>query len=141
MFLLHKIFTLFLLLLLLNFSFIDVSDSNFRISLNKINSSYHQEFISFQKEVDLLHLYVNEDIDIKSLRKQLTKTRNGYKKIEFIYDYLNTNFNYYNINGAPLPKFSQSYTNNKIAEPNGLQTLDELIFGENVLKILDLKGW
>ncbi len=103
--------------------------------IEKISKSYIDAFLSFQKEVNKLVELTSKattETDISSLQNQVTKTRFAFKKIEFIYDYNHTKYSHVFINGAPLLKFDVDLTGGNILEPNGLQTLDELIFSDEV---------
>jgi len=102
-----------------------------------ISNQYKQDFEVFQQNATKLYEVISKNKSLKLIQKQFTKTRTSYKEIEFLYDYTQTNFNYYNINGSPLPKYNQSHTDGKIYDPNGLQTLDELLFSKNVSSQLD----
>lgn len=96
---------------------------------------YSTHFNSFQKELKSLVDFVSESDQENSFEKienQLIKTRLAYKKIEFLFDYYNPNYNYAFINGGPLPKFSERFGGGEILEPKGLQTIDELIFSDDV---------
>ncbi len=66
----------------------------------------------------------------EKLQKQLIETRLKFKKIEFLLDYFDPELVYYQINGAPLPKLEKHVPEINVFEPNGLQTLDEMIFAD-----------
>lgn len=92
---------------------------------------YFDDFDQFRQEVtSLSQVAANTtfDDDILLLQRQLTKTRLAYKKIEYVFDYYDFQYVYMNINGGPLPKIDKENARSDIVEPNGLQTLDELIF-------------
>ena len=103
-----------------------------------ILQAYFDDFRVFHKEVIKLESMTAEEetIDIQALQQQIIQTRIAYKRIEFLFDYLQTLYNYLYINGGPLPKVNED--NNEIVPPNGLQTLDELIFSEDAENQLEL---
>lgn len=98
-----------------------------------IFEQYGNDFIIFQKE--LLHLRdavesVRPDSEV--VKKQLIATRLAYKKIEFIFDYLEPNYAYLYVNGGPLPKLHKEVAEIDLIPPNGLQRLDELVFADDL---------
>jgi cytochrome c peroxidase len=105
--------------------------------LSAISKAYFWDFRVFENEVDQLVKLSHPDIaNIEELKHQITATRYAYKRIEFLFDYRHTDFNKLYINGGPLPKINESSADEFLIHPNGLQTLDELIFSEEAaLKI------
>ena len=98
---------------------------------NKIAILYSKNFQTFQGEVTKLARIANQSTseeDIPKLKDQITAARYAYKKVEFLFDYLQTSYSHLFINGGPLPKLTEE--SDDIIEPNGLQTLDELIFSD-----------
>jgi len=99
----------------------------------KVAALYTANFYKFQREVDSLAALVNRTTSINEwevLKRQVDKTRLGYKEIEFIFDYYQTSYNTTYINGAPLPKVSEYFEAEKVIPPGGLQALDEAVYGE-----------
>lgn len=99
----------------------------------KVAALYATNFYRFQDEVDSLAALANESTavsDWETLKGQVEKTRLVYKKIEFIFDYYQTNYNGTYINGAPLPKVSEYFEEGNVIDPCGLQALDEAVYGE-----------
>ena len=99
----------------------------------KVAALYTANFYKFQREVDSLAALVNSTTSINEwevLKRQVDKTRLGYKEIEFIFDYYQTSYNTTYINGAPLPKVSEYFEAEKVIPPGGLQALDEAVYGE-----------
>lgn len=77
-----------------------------------------------------------KSIDI--YRIEFSKLRLAYKKLEYLAEYYEPNLIKLNINGAPLPKLNPGTESMMVVEePNGLQTLDELIFSDEYLKEAD----
>ncbi|WP_147676604.1 cytochrome-c peroxidase [Algibacter pacificus] len=96
----------------------------------KVGALYIDNFKNFQTEVHTLASLVNRSMvsDELKLKNQVEKTRLAYKKIEFIFDYYQTNYNGTYINGAPVPKISEYFEAEQVIEPCGLQALDEAVF-------------
>ncbi|MEM6316525.1 MAG: cytochrome c peroxidase [Bacteroidota bacterium] len=69
--------------------------------------------------------------DLNDLQKQLLATRLAFKKVEFFLDYFDPYLVTKSINGAPLPKLEPHVPEINVIQPNGLQTLDELIFSDD----------
>lgn len=104
---------------------------------SQLSDHYFSNFDTFIKEVKTLEnkaLRTNNAVQIPELQQQLVKTRNCYKKIEFIFDYFETVFTYLNVNGGPLPKIDKEVAFSEMIPPNGLQRLDELIFSDQPLE-------
>ncbi len=85
-----------------------------------------------------------EPQQIAKLREQLTRCRLEYKKVEFLAEYYAPEFIKIHINGAPLPSLATATDAVEVAEPSGLQILEEIIFSENPLEdkesLLSLTG-
>lgn len=73
-----------------------------------------------------------DKIDADSLRKVFLKTRKAYKKVEFILAYSYPEYVSETINGAPLLHLEKENSRPLIANPVGLQVLDEMIFSDDV---------
>ncbi|WP_299779097.1 cytochrome c peroxidase [uncultured Formosa sp.] len=103
----------------------------------EVKSWYTDQFYMFQNEVHLLADLANKSTSVnnfEALRTQVKKTRLIYKSIEFIFDYYQTPYNGTFINGAPLPKISEYFEEDKVIAPCGLQALDEAVFETASLK-------
>lgn len=74
----------------------------------------------------------HENID--EFKKLHLQVRIQYKKIEFLTEYLDSQFSRDFLNGAPLPKLERNNPNVTVIQPEGLQVLDELIFLQNPLE-------
>ncbi len=84
--------------------------------------------------MDTLAHYTNKTplATADQLRDQIISTRLAYKRIEFLFDYNHTKYNYLNINGGPLLKIDEDQPDAPPIKPNGLQALDELIFLDDI---------
>jgi cytochrome c peroxidase len=96
-----------------------------------IFEQYGKDFNDFQNKLVGLNLILNDKTGVEKsigLKEKLVEVRLAYKKIEFIFDYLEPKYAYLYINGGPLPKLHREVAEIDIVAPNGLQRLDELIF-------------
>jgi cytochrome c peroxidase len=104
--------------------------------LDKIEHQFQLDLDDFDQSVDKLYSvsedFKNGKIDFSKLRDQIIATRLAFKRIEHFAEYFQPmavkNF----INGAPLPKIDPVVPMVEVNPPNGLQTLDEAIFAEEV---------
>jgi len=99
-----------------------------------IFESYSNNFKVFGNELSILAELVEAAEDAGTIRDQLVRTRLSYKKIEFLFDYLEPEYVYLYINGGPLPKLHKEVAEIDIIPPNGLQRLDELVFSNEIIK-------
>ncbi len=101
--------------------------------LEDFRKEYLNNFRVFQQVVSILEETAAKTTtkeQVPNLQNQLTKTRLAYKRIEFIFDYYESSYNYMKVNGGPLPKVDKENALVDIVAPNGLQTLDELIYSD-----------
>lgn len=76
--------------------------------------------------------YRNNKIEEDSLRNVFLKARKSYKKAEFILAFFHPEYVSESINGAPLLHLEKENSRPLIANPVGLQVLDELIFSDEI---------
>lgn len=96
----------------------------------RIAQAYAADFYRFQAEVGKLAALARHQAEIPLLREQLANSRYAFKRVEYLFDYTKTHYNYLHVNGPPLPKVDKEDVNGDIVGPNGLQALDELLFSE-----------
>ncbi len=70
---------------------------------------------------------------LATLRETFMECRKRYKAIEFMAEYLDAQYIKDFINGPPLPSLERT-DQTEVLEPEGLQILEELIFGEHPLE-------
>lgn len=92
-----------------------------------IKLQYVEDVEAFKTAVDQLWMASKDQPE--QLAAIFKICRNRYKKIEYLAEYYDAEFVKKHINGAPLPRLSTD-DNKMIEEPEGLQTLEELIFSE-----------
>lgn len=110
------------------------------VYLDELSSIYKSNFMQFNSEVASLASLANQPrqaFNPLKLQEQIKKTRLAFKRIEFLFDYHKTAYNYIYVNGPPLPKVDEDFSPTGLTPPNGLQTLDELIFSDNPFAELD----
>lgn len=97
---------------------------------------YYKQRIDLFKQALVATQHIAESLDekkIPELREQYLKLRAAFKSCEYLLEILEPVMVKEYINGAPLPKLERKSFGLNILEPRGLQVLDELIFGEEVL--------
>jgi cytochrome c peroxidase len=86
------------------------------------HKSLLKELYAFQKTIEL-----NQQNEEK-VQTAFHELKNTFKKIEFLYYYLDPQNFSMSINGAPLPKLMKKVPDMTIVEPKGFQRLEELIY-------------
>ncbi|MEO1713010.1 MAG: cytochrome c peroxidase, partial [Bacteroidota bacterium] len=76
----------------------------------------------------------NNPESIQSLKEVFKNTRLAYKKIEFLAEYTSPEFVKDFFNGAPLPVIPRDTDAMEVKDPEGMQTLEELVYGDNPLE-------
>ncbi len=110
------------------------------VVLDELSAIYKNNFMQFNSEVATLASLANQPrqaFNPIKLQEQIIKTRLAFKRIEFLFDYHKTAYNYIYVNGPPLPKVDEDFSPTGLTPPNGLQTLDELIFSDEPFAELD----
>ena len=101
--------------------------------LGEVWNKHLADFDNFYDSVKTLVRSTNQNHNFEKLSFEIQAARLAYKKIEFLFDYFSTEFNYLYINGPPLPKLHKESFEIDIIEPNGLQTLDELTTADDTI--------
>jgi len=104
--------------------------------LDVCSSKYHNDLKTFNQSLNSFikttHLFELGETDVEELQQSLRDCRLSYKGIEHFMEYFHREAVSKYINGAPLPKLETSAPGINIISPNGLQTLDELVFSDEV---------
>jgi len=103
-----------------------------------VMQQYKSDFSLFINEVENLVALTKDTTESKliiDIQKQVKATRLAYKKVEFLFDYFESEYNYLYINGGPLPKLTKQIAEIDYIPPNGLQTIDELAYQDDTLSI------
>lgn len=74
--------------------------------------------------------FKRNEVTQSELQFQHLITRNQYKRIEFIYEYLYPEYAKSHFNGAPLLQLKRHDSKPFVVPPEGMQILDELIYGD-----------
>lgn len=125
-------------------SFTDIYDYHYvndehTSPLELIKKRYLSDFDQFEQDAAALKTRAHQDgVTEKELQEAIIKTRLSYKKIEYLLEYIDPENTIRYINGAPLPKLEPHTPNISVIKPNGLQTLDEMIFLEGADAIDDI---
>lgn len=107
------------------FSFSSSSDAD--VLINTYSNDLKVESIRLYEMAEKLK---NKDVDVEAIKVQHLITRKKFKRIEFIYEYLYPEYTKSHINGAPLLQLKKHDSKPFVVPPEGLQVLDELLFGE-----------
>ncbi|MFK7810034.1 MAG: cytochrome-c peroxidase [Saprospiraceae bacterium] len=136
-----KLFTFTIIIFTTLFLSVNATTDNDQVDvvLEDLSAVYKSNFLKFKSEVSNLAELVNQPrsaFNPESFQEQLRQTRLAYKQIEFLFDYHKTSYNYIFVNGPPLPKVDENFSPTGLTQPNGLQTLDELIFSDDLFSEL-----
>ncbi|WP_417603358.1 cytochrome-c peroxidase [Owenweeksia hongkongensis] len=90
---------------------------------------------SFEEEIESLRVVAEKaregEASSEQLKSQLVRTRQSYKRLEFLLEYFYPEYVEEHINGAPLLHIETFDTNPMVIPSEGLQVLDEMIFAED----------
>lgn len=108
---------------------------SFKSKLQESSSEFESNFaLELKNEIDNLELnskaFRENKISIDSLQKVYLDCRKAYKKVEFQLAFQFPEYVSSKINGAPLLHIEKENSRPILANPEGLQVLDELIFSE-----------
>lgn len=115
----------------LHFSFTKVETNQ-----QQMANEYFDSFIECVNQLNAASIQFKDDkLSLDQLQKEVLETRKAYKKIEFIIEYRYPSFAEEHINGAPLLHIEKTESGAYILTPEGLQTIDEMVFsGEDFEK-------
>ncbi|MFN4246743.1 MAG: cytochrome-c peroxidase [Flavipsychrobacter sp.] len=68
-----------------------------------------------------------------ALKAKFLNARAAFKEWEYLGEYLDPQFVKDNINGSPLPKIERNTFGATVAEPKGMQVIDDIIFGDDLI--------
>lgn len=86
--------------------------------------------VRLERFYDLSEKFKRGESSLDDLKSELQGVRLAYKGIEYLFEYLDPELAVTYVNGAPLPKLEKHIPQVVLIEPNGLQTLDELVWLE-----------
>ena len=125
---------------LLNFSTSPVPADR-SLPLETVKSQFHQGLDGLKAAIDqyekTAHSLGRSEVSVAALKQAHLDTRLAYKDIEFLLEYFDHAGAKRYLNGAPLPAIEKGVPEIRVLEPIGLQILDELVFGEELLQSKD----
>ncbi|SEW39807.1 cytochrome c peroxidase [Chitinophaga sp. YR573] len=102
----------------------------------ELAATYANDFRKTTIELEeIASAYKFNQVSQDTLRAMLVRTRNAYKKIEFLLAYYYPEYVDEHINGAPVLHIKRNDSRAVVIEPQGLQVLDELINSSSPDKI------
>ncbi len=123
-----KIFTLLTLLTAVFILVTAFNNSSEKTNVT-IYKRHNQRLEAFIDELKRFSSYLpDNETTVEQVQDQFLLVREKYKQYEYLAAYNDEDFIKRYVNGAPLPKLVPKAANMEIAQPNGLQVLDELIF-------------
>lgn len=100
---------------------------------SEYTSNYYSEINkAFIDLAEASENFRNDKIEPDSLRKVFLEARKSYKKAEFILAFFHPEYVSESINGAPLLHLEKENSRPLVANPVGLQVLDELIYSDEI---------
>lgn len=108
-----------------------------------ITQKYHLHFAELKQNAALLKSTIEQKGKREDVLNGYYKVRASFKKVEFLWEYLDPIYVKEWINGAPLPKLDKAAPQLTIVEPKGLQVIDELLFAKEwnhgeIIKVVTL---
>ncbi|TAE79741.1 MAG: cytochrome-c peroxidase, partial [Bacteroidetes bacterium] len=126
-------------LVITSFFFAVVSTQSFKqstVSPNQlVAQSYIDNFAQLKQQAALFNQLVKQQtttVDKQAVHQSYYALRDAFKRVEYIWEYLDPIFVKEWINGAPLPKLDKAAPQLVVIEPKGLQVLDELLFADEI---------
>ncbi|MTB49866.1 cytochrome-c peroxidase [Lewinella sp. W8] len=102
-------------------------------ALEKTSLEFHQNLDDFAVTLENYQRAVDElATSSEEIRRLHLETRAQFKEVEFLLEYAEPASVKRYLNGAPLPKTEPSVPEVIVLEPSGLQTLDELVFSDEI---------
>lgn len=105
-------------------------------ALQKATDNFHQGLSNLAENIktydQLAKDFTADETSIQQLQNAHLKTRLAFKNIEFLLEYYDRYSIKKYINGAPLLSVEPKVAEVVEVEPEGLQVLDELVFGEDI---------
>ena len=126
-------------LIVASFFFAIVSTQSFKqstVSPNQlVAQSYMANFAQLKQQATLFNQLIAQQtagVNKQAVHQSYYALRDAFKRVEYIWEYLDPIFVKEWINGAPLPKLDKAAPQLVIVEPKGLQVLDELLFADEI---------
>lgn len=107
---------------------------SFRAMITEISSNVRARSVAFDEAC----MAARSADDVSGLRRSYEDVRQTYKSIEPLAEYLDPSAVTTYLNGAPLPKLDVKSQFVDVLEPQGLQVIDEVLYGDDTLSSDDL---
>lgn len=105
--------------------------SGLRTALDDVTNDFHADLDALDDAIDTYLAMANAPShDPEQLRQQHLATRQAFKRVEYLLEFIEPITVKKHINGAPLPKTEPGVPEIAVIEPSGLQVLDELVFAD-----------
>ncbi len=98
--------------------------------IKKIEANYEKNYQSFKLATTTFLDLLEHEASTEDVINAYFKMRTYFKKVEFLWTFLDREFVTKYINGAPLPKVEPNAPDLKIIQPKGLQCIDEVLFDD-----------
>lgn len=100
-----------------------------------VQQRYAARVALFQQELSECKHYAEKlsPENIRFLQNQFSQTRIAFKQCEYLIEILDPVLVKDHLNGSPLPKLERKSFGLNVIDPKGMQTLDELIFSDEVI--------
>lgn len=93
-----------------------------------------KNFISAIADLKPVVISLGSDTNTSAaLKIKFLKARTAFKEWEYLGEYLDPQFVKDNINGSPLPKIERNTFGATVAEPRGMQVIDDIVFGDDLI--------
>lgn len=102
--------------------------------INKINTIFKNDLNAFLNSAKNFNKLLLKNNALEQIAQDFEELRFAYKKTEAILSYTKAITNATFINGAPLTKVERFNPTIVIKEPEGLQTMDEIVFADHIDK-------
>lgn len=100
--------------------------------ITTIRDAYFQHFDHLTRSLEAFReALVELESKPKDARQKFLKSREAYKRIEFLAAFLDPEFVKDYINGPPLPSMERKAEEISVLQPEGFQILEELLFAED----------
>lgn len=125
-----------LISIVLAFTSLDNRDS---YTVTRVKQDYINSINQFTKQLDHFVKLLAQNSSTKDIKKAHLDTRLKFKSFEYLITHFDNQIVKMHLNGAPLPMTIFEDGKAKAIKPEGLQVLDEMVFGEDI-NLEELKG-
>lgn len=98
--------------------------------VEKWQQNFSRDLLVFSESLSEVQALSRTTFAPEDLQKRFLKTRNDFKRVEFVLSYLDPQFCKDFINGAPLLHIERKAPSLVVLEPKGMQVLDEWIYSD-----------